>query len=112
MLFRQYLDREPAIAVSYLLECPTKGIGAVVDPIGDIARYLKESEEEGVPIRYVIDTHLHADHISPGRDLAEAADAEYVLFSGAQTNYSFLAIAENDVLVCPHARRFFHQVLY
>ncbi len=32
MLFRQFLDREPVIAASYLLGCPTKGIGAVVEP--------------------------------------------------------------------------------
>ena len=64
MLFRQYLDNEPVIAVSYLLGCPTEGIGAVVDPVGDVGRYLKESEEGGVPLRYVIDTHMHADHIS------------------------------------------------
>ncbi len=41
MFFRQYLDRDPVIAVSYLFGCPTEGIGAVVDPIGDIGRYLK-----------------------------------------------------------------------
>ena len=40
MLFRQFLDREPVIAASYLLGCPTDKIGAVVDPIGDVGRYL------------------------------------------------------------------------
>lgn len=54
-------------AASYLFGCPTKGIGAVVDPIGDIERYLKESEEGQVPLSYVIDTHLHADHVSSSR---------------------------------------------
>ncbi len=44
MLFRQYPDREPVVAVSYLLGCPKKGIGSVVDPVGDVGRYLKESE--------------------------------------------------------------------
>ncbi len=66
MLFRQYLDRKPVIAVSYLFGCPKEGIGAVVDPIGDIGRYLKESEDGNVAIRYVIDTHMHADHVSSG----------------------------------------------
>jgi hydroxyacylglutathione hydrolase len=48
MLFRQYLDKDPVIATSYLFGCPTKGIGAVVDPVGSIDRYLKEAEEGNV----------------------------------------------------------------
>ena len=98
MLFRQYLDREPVIAVSYLFGCPTKGIGAVVDPIGDIGRYLGEAEEGNVPIRYVIDTHMHADHISSGRELAAAAGAEYVLFAGTETSFSFKGVEDGEVL--------------
>ncbi len=98
MLFRQYLDREPVIAASYLLGCPTKGIGAVVDPIGDIGRYVKESEAGNLPIRYVIDTHLHADHISSGRELAQAAGAEYVIFAGTETAYSFRGVEDGEVL--------------
>ena len=98
MLFRQYLDKEPVIAVSYLFGCPTEGIGAVLDPIGDIGRYLKEAEEGNVPIRYVIDSHIHADHISPGRELAEAAGAEYVAFAGTETSFSFRGVEEGEVL--------------
>ena len=98
MLFRQYLDNEPVIAVSYLFGCPTQGIGAVVDPIGDVGRYLKESEEGNVPLRYVIDTHMHADHISSARELAEAAGAEYVVHAGIETNYSFRGVEDGEVL--------------
>ena len=54
MFFRQYLDRDPVIAVSYLFGCPTEGIGAVVDPIGDIGRYLKESEGGTPSVRHAI----------------------------------------------------------
>ena len=98
MLFRQYLDRDPVIAVSYLFGCPTKGIGAVVDPIGDIGRYLKESEEGNVAIRYVIDTHMHADHISSGREFAEAVGAEYVILAGTETNYTFRGVEDGEIL--------------
>ena len=98
MLFRQYLDKEPVIATSYLFGCPTEGIGAVVDPMGDIGRYLKESEEGKVPLRYVIDTHMHADHISNGRELAEAAGAEYVLLAGTETNYTFRGVEDGEIL--------------
>ncbi len=98
MFFRQYLDQDPVVAVSYLFGCPTQEIGAVVDPIGDIERYLKESEAGNVPIRYVIETHMHADHISSGRELAKAVGAEYVLFAGTEASYSFRGVEDGEVL--------------
>jgi hydroxyacylglutathione hydrolase len=72
MIFRQFLHTDP-VAVSYLLGCGGKAMGAVVDPVGDIEPYLRASEAAGLPIRYVFDTHLHADHVSAGRRLAETA---------------------------------------
>ena len=98
MLFRQYLDKEPVVAVSYLFGCPTKGIGAVLDPIGDPERYLKESEAGNLPIKYVIETHMHADHLSSGRERAEAAGAEYAFFAGTEANYSFRGLEDGEVL--------------
>jgi glyoxylase-like metal-dependent hydrolase (beta-lactamase superfamily II) len=85
-------------AASYLFGCPTKGIGAVVDPIGDIERYLKESEEGQVPLSYVIDTHLHADHVSSGRELAAVTGADYVIFAGTDANYPFRGVEDGEVL--------------
>ena len=49
-------------------------------------------------IRYVIDTHLHADHLSAGRALAEAAGAEYVLFAGAPADFPFRGVRDGEVL--------------
>jgi hydroxyacylglutathione hydrolase len=70
----------------------------VCDPVDDPAVYLDKSKESGIRIRFVIDTHVHADHISTGRKLAELAQAQYVLHASAGTKYDFLAVNEGDVL--------------
>ena len=44
---------------------------------------MRVADENGMKIRYVIDTHVHADHISTGRKLAEMAGAKYVLHASA-----------------------------
>jgi len=82
MILRQFLHSDP-VAISYLFGCGGRAAAAVVDPLGDTAPYLRIADETGMRIRYVIDTHLHADHISAGRTLAQAAGAEYVLFAEA-----------------------------
>ncbi|MGJ0508179.1 MAG: MBL fold metallo-hydrolase [Methylocystis sp.] len=86
------------VAASYFFGCGGRAAGAVVDPVGDIAPYLRTAEETGMRIRYVIDTHLHADHVSAGRELAEAAGAPYVLFVEAKTAFPFHGVSDGDVL--------------
>ena len=98
MILRQYLDPSPVVAASYLFGCGGKAAGAVVDPTEDIERYLRDSKELGLAIRYVIDTHVHADHVSGGRALAEAAGARYVLFAGTAAGYAFHGVEDGDVL--------------
>jgi len=97
MISRQFLHTDP-VAASYLFGCGGKASAAVVDPVGDIAAYLRAAEEAGMRIRYVIDTHLHADHLSVGRGLADVAGAEYVLFAKASVTFPFRGVSEGDVL--------------
>lgn len=68
------------------------------DPIGDVEVYLRAAQETAINIRYVIDTHVHADHLSSGRQLAELAGARYVLHATAGANCDFLAVNDGDVL--------------
>lgn len=98
MIVRQYLDTDPVIAASYLIGCGGKGVGAVVDPVRSGERYLREAESLGLRIRYVIDTHVHADHVSTARELAQAAGAEYVLFEGVEAGFDFRGVADGDLL--------------
>jgi hydroxyacylglutathione hydrolase len=97
MILRQFLHTDP-VAASYVFGCGGKAIGAVVDPLGDTAPYLRTSEGTGMRIRYVIDTHLHADHVSAARELAKVTGAEYVLFADANVNFPFRKVRDGDVL--------------
>ncbi len=98
MILRQFLHTNPAVAASYLFGCSGHRAGAIVDPVGDPASYLQTADETGLHIRYVIDTHGHADHISSGRDLARAAGAEYVLHADAGAAYDHRAVRDGDRL--------------
>jgi glyoxylase-like metal-dependent hydrolase (beta-lactamase superfamily II) len=97
MILRQFLHSDP-VAASYLFGCGGKAAGAVVDPLGDIGHYLSAAEAAGMRIRYVIDTHLHADHLSTGQALAHAAGAEYVLFAEANATFPFRGVRDGEVL--------------
>lgn len=97
MILRQYLHFDP-VGASYLFGCAGRASAAVVDPVGDIAPYLGAAQETGMRIRYVIDTHLHADHVSSARALAEAAGADYVLHQGAKVAFPFRGARDGEEL--------------
>jgi len=97
MIVRQFLHADP-VAISYLLGCGGKASAAVVDPVGDIEGYRAAADAAGMRILYVIDTHLHADHLSTGRELADAAKAQYVLFRDAEAAIPFAGVQDGTVL--------------
>lgn len=98
MILRQFLHTEPVIATSYLFGCGGHSAGAVVDAVGEPERYLEAAAAVGLRLRYVIDTHVHADHLSAGRELAEAAGADYILHASAGARFPFRAVEDGDVL--------------
>lgn len=96
MIFRQYLHTNP-VAASYFFGCGSQSQGVVVDPLEDqVELYVQESKRLGMDIRFVIDTHLHADHISGGRMLAEKTGAKYILHRSAETAYEFAPVDDGD----------------
>lgn len=97
MILRQFLHREP-VGISYLFGCGGKATCAVVDAVGEIETYLRAAEEGEMQIHYVIDTHVHADHLSAGRELAMATGADYVLGAGADVGFPFRAVTDGEVL--------------
>jgi hydroxyacylglutathione hydrolase len=98
MILRQTLHTTPAIASSYLFGCGSKHAAGVVDPVADPQFYLDAASELGMEIHYVIDTHVHADHLSTGRALADAAGAAYVLHDSVDAAFSFARVRDGDRL--------------
>ncbi|MEO5645759.1 MAG: MBL fold metallo-hydrolase [Bacteroidia bacterium] len=66
----------------------SEGEAAVIDPIRETEPYLKKAAERGVKIKYVFETHFHADFVSGHIDLAKATGATIIYGPGAETNYA------------------------
>lgn len=84
------------------------GEAAVVDPLrAFVDRYVAEARERDAAIRWVVDTHVHADHLSGLRDLAEAADATPVMPALAVergVTFDVRTVADGDALPVGDAR--------
>src|SRR5215472_15695828 len=97
MILRQFLHSDP-VAISYLFGCGGHAACAVIDPVGVIGPYLRLADETGMRIKFVVDTHIHADHRSAGRALAAEAGAEYVLHDGADVAFATHPVRDGDRL--------------
>jgi hydroxyacylglutathione hydrolase len=98
MILRQLLHTEPVVAASYVISCGGRGVAMVVDPVGDIEPYLASAAESHTRITHVIDTHVHADHLSAGPALARAAGAAYVLHESAGARLPHTSVRDGDRL--------------
>jgi phosphoribosyl 1,2-cyclic phosphodiesterase len=66
---------------SYLVGCEMTGAAVLIDPEHrQIDRYIGLAHQKGVQVRYIIDTHTHADHFSGSRDLGRALSAPVVMY--------------------------------
>src|SRR6266542_2659843 len=93
MFFKQFYLGCLAQA-SYMIG--SKGEAAVVDPRRDVETYLEEAEREGLRIRYVIETHLHADFVSGHRELAERTGAKIYFGAKAGAAFDHVPVSEGD----------------
>jgi hydroxyacylglutathione hydrolase len=77
---------------SYMLA--SEGEAVVVDPQRDVEIYLKAAEANGVSIRHIFESHLHADFVSGHRELAARTGAK--IYIGAQAVAAFPHVAVRD----------------
>ena len=97
VIFRQFLHEDRSCA-SYLIGCASKGVTAIVDPQGDVTHYESQAHHHGLEITDVVDTHIHADHLSSARELAERTGARLRMGVGADVSFGFEPVADADVI--------------
>jgi glyoxylase-like metal-dependent hydrolase (beta-lactamase superfamily II)/rhodanese-related sulfurtransferase len=84
---------------SYLIGCGDTCQAAVIDPeIRQINRYQALASQHGVRIRYVIDTHTHADHFSGSKQLSELLDVPVVAHELSPSPYVTMRVDEGDLI--------------
>jgi hydroxyacylglutathione hydrolase len=99
MFFRQLATKESSL--SYFFGCGTLGKAVAVDVVaGDEDWFVEEAKKANVTISHVIDTHVHADHYSGGKALAERVGAPYCLHEAneGQVNFAFQTLHDNEVI--------------
>ena len=80
---------------AYYIE--SDGEAAVVDPIRETEQYIELAKKRSAVIRYVFETHFHADFVSGHIDLARKTGAEIVYGPGAETDYTVTVAGDGQV---------------
>ena len=73
--------------LSTLLADDETGVAVVVDPRRDVDIYLDAARERDLRITEVVETHLHNDYVSGGRELAALTGATHRIGAGAELQY-------------------------
>ncbi|MCA6073564.1 MBL fold metallo-hydrolase [Fulvivirga sedimenti] len=81
---------------AYYIE--SNGEAAIVDPLREVSPYIEMAEERGAKIKYVLETHFHADFVSGHIDLAKKTGAEIVFGPNAQPNYEAHIATDGEIL--------------
>jgi hydroxyacylglutathione hydrolase len=97
MYFKQILDERCGCA-SYLIASRQSREAAIIDPALDVEQYAVLLRDREFRLRYIIDTHVHADHISGARKVAAHLGGEICLHESAQVTYSFRPLTDGQQL--------------
>jgi len=108
MFFADFKDGEGC--KSYLIACPETCAAAVIDPaLNLVDRYIGEIGKNGLRLRYIIDTHTHADHFTGARLLREHFGAPIVMHRLAPAPFVDLRVEDGHSLPLGQMRiRIFH----
>lgn len=89
---------------SYLVGCESVGVAAVIDPDRDVQKYLDAAQNRGLKITHIIETHLHADHVSGNTDLATRTGATIYVHADAKAEFKHQALTDAQIIPLGNVR--------
>lgn len=97
-MYSQQFFIEGLGCASYIVGCEAKGVAAIIDPDRDVQKYLDTAASRGLTITHIIETHLHADHVSGNSDLAARTGATIYVHEASGAEFPHQAVKDGDVL--------------
>src|SRR5215467_9265517 len=82
---------------AYYIE--SNGEAAIIDPLRDVDVYLQMASERKASIKYIFETHFHADFVSGHLDLARATDAPIVYGPETETNFPIYKATDGEKFI-------------
>ncbi len=76
----------------------SNGEAVIIDPLREVGPYMDRAEKDGVKIKYILETHFHADFVSGHLDLAAKTGATIVYGPTANTNFDCHVATDGEVL--------------
>lgn len=96
MIFKQLFEPDSS-TYSYLLGCEETGQAVIIDPVIDtVERDLKVIKDLGLNLRYSLETHIHADHLTGARKLRALAGSKIVVPAMDGLSCADLGIREGE----------------
>ncbi len=81
---------------AYYIE--SNGEAAIIDPLRETKPYIERAEKSGAKIKYILETHFHADFVSGHLDLSKQTGAEIVYGPTANANFPILRANDRQIL--------------
>jgi hydroxyacylglutathione hydrolase len=80
---------------AYYIE--SEGEAAIIDPLRDVEEYLYLAKERNVTIKYILETHFHADFVSGHIDLSKATNAPIIFGPRAETRFPVTIAKDGEI---------------
>jgi glyoxylase-like metal-dependent hydrolase (beta-lactamase superfamily II) len=98
VIFRQLFEPETS-TYTYLVACPRTREAALLDPVaGQVEAYVALLAELGLTLRWVLDTHVHADHVTAADALRARLGAQVALGAGAGVACADVLLSDGDTV--------------